>query len=295
MGKTPDFGLPFFYRVILPGTVVTISAFPLLSPFLSNLGIGGKDQTPYLIGISVAFGFVLSLFGDPIYQLLEGRFGWPHWLVAWRTKRWTKLVEVKMARQKELDQQDPEYKECWYLLRQFPVDANGDPTALQPSRIGNVISAYEQYPKVRYGMDSVFYWPRLWLLIDKDVREEIDSPWAAVDSILYAGFGAAVVGVLYAILAVSFGLGIAAGLPGFSSVAAVGLLIAGLVLVYVFLLCIQLSVPGLVANGENFKSVFDLYRSKLTLSAASDQEKQDWLRLGNQLQYGVDEGGPPEK
>src|SRR5260370_17941131 len=118
-----------------------------------------------------------------------------------------------MARQKELAQQDPEYKECWYLLRQFPVDANGDPTALQPSRIGNVIIAYEQYPKVRYGMDSVFYWPRLWLLIDKDVREEVDNPWAAVDSILYAGFGAAGVAVLHAIMPLSFGLAIPFFLP----------------------------------------------------------------------------------
>src|SRR5260370_3034746 len=129
---------------MLRGTVVEVSGFRLGSRFLSELGIGGKDQTPYLIGISVAFGFVLSLFGDPIYQLLEGRFGWPHWLVAWRTKRWTKLVEVKMARQKELDQQDPEYKECWYLLSQFPVYAHGDPTALHPSRTGHVISDY--YP-----------------------------------------------------------------------------------------------------------------------------------------------------
>jgi hypothetical protein len=288
MDKTPDLGLPFFYRVILPGTVVTIAAFPLFSALLSSLGVEGKDQAPYLIGIGIVLGFVLSLLDDPIYQILEGRTAWPRWLASWRSTRWKDLVRAKMVRQDGLNEEDSEYRECWYLLRQFPVDAQGNPTVTQPSRIGNVIAAYEQYPEIRYGMDSVFYWPRLWLLVDKDIREEIDNPWAAVDAILYAGFGVAVVGITYIALGVVTLIGTAIGVPGIAIGESAWFVVAGLALLLGFLACIQISVPGLVANGETFKSVFDLYRAKLILNPATAEEKEAWTNVRDQLQYGVD-------
>lgn len=287
MDKTPDLGLPFFYRVVLPGTAATVMTLPFVSPVLTALGIAGRDQTPYLIGLALLLGFVLSLLDDPIYQILEGRVAWPRGLSAWRVVRWSTLVKSTMARQNELSEGDAEYRECWYLLRQFPVDGNGDPTVLQPSRIGNVIAAYEQYPEVRYGMDSVFYWPRLWLVVDKDTRDEIDNPWAAVDGILYIGSASAVIGVVYLMLAISTTIGVFFSFPGLTPSIAIACVIATAALFVVSLASIRLAVPGLVANGEKFKSLFDLYRSKLALSAASDQEKAAWTRLRNQLQYGL--------
>jgi hypothetical protein len=62
--------------------------------------------------------------------------------------------------------------------------------------IGNIIDEYEAYPLSRYGMDSAFYWPRLWLIIDKDVRNEIDGEWAVVDAAVYTAAGAAFLAVL---------------------------------------------------------------------------------------------------
>jgi hypothetical protein len=42
---------------------------------------------------------------------------------------------------------------------------------------------------VKYGLDAVFYWYRLWVLLDKDLREEIDNAQAIVDSTVYIAFG----------------------------------------------------------------------------------------------------------
>ena len=59
------------------------------------------------------------------------------------------------------------------------------PRALWPTRLGNLIAAYEQYPRLKYGLDAVFYWPRLWVTISKDLREEIDNQQAQADGLLY--------------------------------------------------------------------------------------------------------------
>src|SRR5438552_13709341 len=34
---------------------------------------------------------------------------------------------------------------------------------------------FRSYPKLRYKMDGAFYWKRIWLSLDKDKRQEIDS------------------------------------------------------------------------------------------------------------------------
>jgi hypothetical protein len=205
-------------------------------------------------------------------------------------QRWTKLVDATYKRQDALEATDPEYKECWYLLRQFPVGVDGNPTVTRPSRIGNVIASYEQYPLLRYGMDDVFYWPRLWLLVDKDSRSEIDNPWAAADSILYSSCGVAAVGIVYlSLAAVSFGA-TAVGLvsPIANITLGMATLAGGLVLLTAFLVGIQFAVPSLVSNGESYKSVFDLYRSKLNIEPATKGERGRWTRLSQQLQYGDD-------
>src|SRR5262249_16347622 len=87
-----------------------------------------------------------------------------------------------------------------------PVDEGGDPYVEHPTRLGNLIEAYENYPLLKYGLDSVFYWYRLWVVLDKDLREEIDNQQSVVDSTVYITFVlyvSACVMVIYA--AIGFG------------------------------------------------------------------------------------------
>ncbi len=47
------------------------------------------------------------------------------------------------------------------------------------------MASYEYYPETRYGMDSAFYWYRIWLVIPDDTRKEYDNSWALGQAWLY--------------------------------------------------------------------------------------------------------------
>jgi hypothetical protein len=72
----------------------------------------------------------------------------------------------------------------------------------RPTRLGNLIKSYEEYPYRAYRMDAVFYWPRLWLKLPKDTREELDSQQAVVDSTVYTSFALFCNGFLWLIYAI---------------------------------------------------------------------------------------------
>jgi len=138
-------------------------------------------------------------------------------------------------------------------------------------------------------MDSVFYWYRLWLCIDKDIREEVDRTWASTDALLHLAFGMAGLGLIYlasgTVAATLTWLGSPWLLLGADQARYA---IGGVALIALSYLPYRISVPGHLVNGELYKSLFDLHRStlKTALTAASDAERQAWTDLWAQLQYG---------
>jgi hypothetical protein len=159
---------------------------------------------------------------------------------------------------------------------QYPVSDDGYPYVAFPTRLGNLIEAYEKYPEIKYGLDSVFYWLRLWVIIDKDLREEVDNAQSVVDSTIYISFSFYLSGVIMFVYA-----GIEAArqvhwggswlsylsylgniqlpyVPVSSVLVCMGVscLIAGFVIY-------RLSLTAHATFGELFKSVFDMHRSKL--------------------------------
>jgi len=78
--------------------------------------------------------------------------------------------------------------EASFEKRKFPISEQGDYFAKYPTRLGNCIAAYESYPALRYGMDSVFYWYRIWIVLDKDLKEDLDNRSALADSAVYSSF-----------------------------------------------------------------------------------------------------------
>ncbi len=287
MDRAPSFGLPFFYRVVLPGAFVTAFLSPLVFRVVDVFPRLAAYEGQILLSLVVMLGFLLSIGSDFIYEVYEGRH-WPSALAKWRTTKWQDYVSSLL--QKAQDKNDPKYDERWSELQQFPVLVGEDdvvrPTATAPTKMGNVLASYEQYPKRRYGMESVFYWERLWLVLDKDVRQEIDSAWAPTDTLLYVSAGLSGAGALYLSLAVMSSLFALVGLvvlDGWSLVRDITLGVLGLALSVLFY---SWSIPGHLANGEAFRSAFDLYRSKLgTLRAATDDERQTAERTFNELQY----------
>ena len=299
IAKDLSFGLPFFYRVVLPGALLAAAAAPLAKRLLELLNIQGTETEPWLAaGLAVLIGFVLSVLDDPIYQFYEGRQGWPSWLASRLTQRWRRHVaslQVQAAAARRRND-TAAYNELWYELRQFPSEDDETYTATRPTKMGNILASYEDYPKRRYGMDSVFYWYRLWLHVDKDVREEVDRTWAATDALIYLAAGSAAIGVIYLVVAAWSAIAAALAWPGLvlSDTEAIPYAIWGGLLLLLSYLPYRLSISGHLQNGELYKSLFDLYHLKLKteLAAGAPEERSQWRAIWAALQYGIEPPAP---
>jgi hypothetical protein len=104
-----------------------------------------------------------------ILRLVEGYWPWPfrglRFALARRVEerlqpkenRWQELAD-KAQEQRSAEEQD-EYARLDAELSSMPVD----PRHLMPTRLGNLLRAAEEYPRVRYGLATSVCWPRLWL------------------------------------------------------------------------------------------------------------------------------------
>ncbi|MGB7293332.1 MAG: hypothetical protein WBD99_14250 [Thermodesulfobacteriota bacterium] len=153
-------------------------------------------------------------------------------------------------------------------LRKFPIDAEtGDFQILYPTRLGNLIRAYEEYPKLRYGMDAIFYWYRIWMKIDDNLKNYLDSQLAIADSVLYSSFSFYVSGffcLIYAISAVTsarFNLSPIGYLPHYPI-----LFVLFIISFAIGYFLYRLSTDVHSNYGELFKSMFDVFGKEIDVS-----------------------------
>jgi hypothetical protein len=223
----------------------------------------------------VAWGWAIVVSDMRIYMLFEGRRYWPpplRQLLMWCQQcRLKRLSEIVLNPSPNLDLRRSLEAQVEYGL--YPIDENSTAYVAHPTRLGNVLESFETYPKVKYGLDGVFYWYRLWVVLDKDLREEIDSSQAVVDSTVYISF---VLYVSAVVMLVYAGISTCAHLnwPYLHWLSAIQLpyVPAARVLCFMAAACLligfavyRLSLPAHAQFGELFKSVFDQYRSKLVL------------------------------
>jgi hypothetical protein len=264
-----EFGTKLIFRLVFPGVILAAVTTPLVDALLDVSGIW--INTEYLFPLeTIAWGWLVVVSDMQIYMLFEGRRYWPAAIRKFFV--WRESVRLKRLSDVAPDKDRRRFLEAGVEIGQYPTDEGGDPYVEFPTRLGNIIEAFETYPKVKYGLDSVFYWYRLWVVLDKDLREEIDNAQAVVDSTVYLSFVfylSAVFALIYAgiesLMKTDWYIG--ASLPILTLlyvpkarvlyVAAAGCVVAGQFLY-------RLSLPAHAQFGELFKSVFDQYRSKLS-------------------------------
>lgn len=124
----------------------------------------------------------------PTLRVLEGY--WPR--VLDRLRGWLKArVAARLERQQAEFQQlagkgvdrldDPQLGE-YLRLDLALMQAPADPRYLMPTRLGNLLRAAEMAPRDRYGLDGVICWPRLWLLLPENVRNELTRARDGLDA-----------------------------------------------------------------------------------------------------------------
>jgi hypothetical protein len=277
-----EFATKFVFRLLLPGAALAAAMVPLVHWVMQKCGVGVKVE--YLFPFEViAWGWLITVGDMSIYMLFEGRRYWPpflrRWMLAHEEKR---LATLEKERERYVRSRDsagdspiaPEtlrrYLEAMEEYRRFPRDADGNFLVRYPTRLGNLIASYEEYPTVSYGIDVVFYWYRLWVVLDKDLREELDNAQAFVDGTVYVPCvllisslmmffyaGIELVGQFVPLIAVAINIPY---VPSTQILAMLGVAcIASSWCLYRF------SLHAHAHYGDLFRAVFDQYRAKLVL------------------------------
>lgn len=292
-------GFSAIFRIVLPGLVLSLLLLPLMNPLVPPvLKIDElPDLATLLLPEVLVLGLFLSLLRGLVYRIYEGRLLWPQWLHRRLTERLHKKARKRLSEASELDRSSLGYKDLWYWLRMFPLDEKGDPIAVRPTTLGNILEGYEQYPLRRYGMDSIFYWYRLWPTLPDSFVKQWDQLGAEADCFMFVSFSGLCVGLLYVTVALvkwaavwivnnwlttsSAALGNLDLIPscGGSLIWGVSCLISGYI-VY------RISLPLHRRNGEFFKTTFDLYRDSIVrITEVSLDEREKWRQAWSYLQY----------
>jgi hypothetical protein len=263
-----DLGVKLFFRLLIPGFCASLGLLPLLLSLWEHVGWRISVEYTLLLSITV-MGWLIISFDVPIYMIFEGRRGWPDFLREWyrqleqdRLERisWTQNTYIQADRQK--------YLEASVEKRKFPFNQEGQYQALLPTRLGNAMTAYETYPDTRYGMDAVFYWYRIWLTLDKDLKEDIDNRAALADSAVYSSLALYLSSLLWLVYSILPTLRVVAFkyAPG-------GLVSWGIFLFLLFSAygVYRVSVTLHSQYGEFFKSLFDVYGSKVDVSSIVEE------------------------
>lgn len=269
----PIVRFPIFMRVILPGSLASAIVYPftgLRGDFISSQFKDVWRELVLLLAAVFVFGAIISALSREMYKIYEGRILWPQGLFDWFRARHQAKIGKLLAKADRADKagRPLRYDEIWYRLRMYPLNADGDPYASHPTLLGNILAEYEDYPRTRYRMDSVFYWDRIWLAMDKEKREQVDAEWSVADGFLGLSAVSFCGGIIWISAAVLKYLSLP--LPHVPFGAPKGSAIGGIILLALGYGFYRLSLPFHRSNGETFKAIFDLYRVRI----------QEMLRLG---------------
>lgn len=273
-----DLGIKLIFRLLIPGLLLTLGLYPILATI--------RDRTSWSISIEyllifsvVLTGWLVVTLDQPIYMFLEGRRFWLPpirrmflWFERKRLERilqtdgkFYHLSEITTGTKRQNYYQ--RYLEASVQGRYFPLNSNGQPEAKFPTRLGNLIDSYESYPDSRYGIDAVFYWYRLSLKLDKDLREEIDTRQAMADSSVYGCVALFISGLFW--FAYALTTKFAPPVIGHISKDWVWWITAAFFL-FSFLLY-RAALYSQAQYGEFFKSIFDVFEKQIEVKRAVER------------------------
>jgi hypothetical protein len=281
--------LPILMRLILPGLLATAVIYPFVGRLLSLLPQPSEYVWMRIAGyalLALLFGALISTASTQISRVYEGRALWPESLREWARLRQQKRI-LRLTRKAVAARAAGSsmlYNELWYELRAYPMDDDGQRAATHPTRMGNILAESDQYAERRYGMDSVFYWSRIWLQIEKDRQEEIDNQWCVAEGFVTLSAISVAAALLWtAQLGLSWASVGSNELPFGSAILTTLGIAVWLVLVWLFY---RISIPYHRANSELYKAIFDVYREKVwNLTVLKPHEAATWTAAWGYLQY----------
>ena len=160
----------------------------------------------------------------------------------------------------------------------FRYPPKSRPEEVMPTRLGNVLKSAELYPALRYGMDGVLFWPRLYVVLPDRVAAMLAEARSALERLLTLSW---LVGV-FAIITGTYLL-VARG----SWVLYLASLVGGTLLA---LVCYRAALRVANEYAEQVRAVFDVYRRDLTEKLEGEDSTLDrpqWMALGRFWYQGI--------
>jgi hypothetical protein len=234
------------------------------------------------LGWVILFASVMESNSTAILRFYEGYWSFP--LGGFLQARGRQLHEQKLTSLSERLKKDTNDASAYdeiYLTYPLPEQE----AELMPTRLGNILKNAELYPRDRYGLDAVLFWPRLYSVFPPDFAKTISELRGGLDTML-----------LVTTLAIAFAL-----LSG-------GYLLIVRASWWLFLLCFgggviaaftayRGAMGSVLPYAEQIKAAFDLYRNdlllkmRLPLPVTLKEENQCWLELGR-LVYSIAPANP---
>jgi hypothetical protein len=289
--------LPAFLLVV--GLSANLFAFGYIDEKFTDF-LAKKSTAAHTLGatISLVFIWLLSIllmaFSRPIIRLLEGYGNLNPFCIlsSWQENKFkaqaepqlNKLARVLDARRRGVPETE-EFEEhsVWRATRDFPEALD----LVLPTRLGNVMRAYERYSDVVYEIEAIVLWPRLFMIIPEEARDRIRESeglfhfsinMLLTSIVTLVTCGAMIISELYN-----------GGLSGLANIISWSLI---LVVVFgsFFAWFSWWTLPeAAIQRGEQVKSTFDLYRGALAdalgleLPATEAEERRMWRLVSRRM------------
>lgn len=218
----------------------------------------------------VFMAIVLGTQVVPMTRILEGYWSW----------RWIDETAGRFGRHRQAQRRARLQKNTSPMgyLREYLAFAPAELGLLMPTRLGNALRAAESYPgdNERWGLDAVFWWPRLYLVLPDSARDQVAESRSSMDQLVVLS----VLSAAFAAVAIGFGI------AGLASLVWVLCAVGGVILARLSYLA---AVASAAVFGDLVRSCFDLFRGDLLthlgwqMPDTLPDERALWIALGQQL------------
>jgi hypothetical protein len=291
-GKLPDlFGKAFAIGFFLPAAVIAAGAAGILAVYGDFDAIQGFVQEDKTLGSTVALAgiwllsIVLMALNNGLIRLLEGYGRANPFRVVGKLQRRrydaltreVRDIEATLRAAPDLAATERMTARRAVILRRLAVEFPDAAEHLLPTRLGNIIRAFEVYPRVIYRLEGIQGWSRLVGIIPAEYQAAVDEAKAQMDFWLNLFVGGMLLILLHFAWAWRHGFFGPCWIP--------------LVCLAVSLTAYILIHGAAIAWGSLVTSAFDLYRGELckklgfTMPLTIEHERVMWTAVSQVAVY----------
>jgi len=173
---------------------VFVNAYFILPSISQNLKLSAPEYFVLLICFSLVISYTIYTFNSPLIRLFEGRSLKNDYFIQMLNKKQRKEFNKKKRKIQEIYQDmvdkggkisDEEQHRLSQLISELSTYYPPKEEKVLPTKVGNIIAAFENYPNIRYGIDSIGLWTRLVpILKEYDYLEFVSSEKSLFDFLM---------------------------------------------------------------------------------------------------------------